>query len=582
MDEAVAAVLRQLEQGATARDLESDVVDFKTVGRSTQDALRDLAEAAMCFANARGGTVVVGVRDGGAGVDAYVGCQLDVGAVKRRIFELTEPSLVVPVEEVVRVGKRLLMITTPASSEVHSVQGRSTERLEKSCEPMSTSRIATVVADRRGDDWSALDTGIPADSVNPLAVAQARAMLERATDERVRQYSRSTDQDLLRRLGLVAASGSMNRAGALLLTEQWETQEHVNYIYRRTPAGALLANEHLGGPLLTALERALDFVDARLDRTSLNLPGGQQLQVADLPEPAVREAIVNGIMHRDYRRPGTVQIEHTATRLVVTSPGPLVDGVTVDNLLTTSSRPRNSVLARAIRILGLAETAGAGVDRMYVEMTRVGHQPPTFAAELSRVVVTLLGGAPNAAIARFVAGLPAGEADDADTMLVLLALLQQKTINAQALAPVLQKNETETVAVLERLAVEPVMLTERTRETARRALPKYRLREDALAALGSAVSYRRRTADEYDRKITGLLAETDAINARMVRLMLDLDVTSTSRVLADLVERGILVKTSEAQRGPSVTYGRGPKFPKKRTRSKRKVSSARQLSLDDE
>jgi ATP-dependent DNA helicase RecG len=284
-------------------------------------------------------------------------------------------------------------------------------------------------------------------------------------------------------------------------------------------------------------------------------------------------------MHRDYRRRGTVQVEHTATRMVVTSPGPFVSGVTPDNVLTTSSRSRNPALSRAIRTLGLAETAGTGVDRMYVEMAKVGHQPPSFSDDHHHVQVTLLGGAPNAALARFTATLPAGEAHDADTMVVLLTLIRQQTVTATAMAPLLQKDERETLAVLERLAAEPVLLLEPTRETARRASPKFRLREHVVAALGSAVAYRRRTVDEYDRKIIGLVRETGEINARVVRLLLDLDVTATSRVLADLVEREILVKTSQAQRGPGVTYGAGPRFPSKRRRPPTARESRAQPSL---
>ena len=49
----------------------------------------------------------------------------------------------------------------------------------------------------------------------------------------------------------------------------------------------------------------------------------------------------------------------------------------------------------------------------------------------------------------------------------------------------------------------------------------------------------------------------------MVRILLDLDTVGASRVLADLVEREILIKTSEATRGPSLTYGRGAAFPAK-------------------
>jgi ATP-dependent DNA helicase RecG len=121
----------------------------------------------------------------------------------------------------------------------------------------------------------------------------------------------------------------------------------------------------------------------------------------------------------------------------------------------------------------------------------------------------------------------------------------------------------EAQSVLARLSGDEIRLLEPTRETARRAYPKYRLREDALTALGSAVTYRRRTTDQLDRKVIELVNETGTINARMVRILLDLDTVGASRLLADLVEREILVKTSEARRGPSVTYGRGAAFPTK-------------------
>jgi len=157
-------------------------------------------------------------------------------------------------------------------------------------------------------------------------------------------------------------------------------------------------------------------------------------------------------------------------------------------------------------------------------------------------------------------------------MLTVLTLLTRRTVTASLMSPLLQKPEEETSTVLDRLATEPVRLLERTRESARRAHPVYRLREHAVAALGAALAYRRRTADEYDRKIIGLVREAGKVNARMVKLMLDLDTPATSRVLADLVEREILVKTSKSQRGPGVTYGPGPRFAQQRSGRPRKAS----------
>jgi ATP-dependent DNA helicase RecG len=561
---AVEAVLA----GATAASVENQYLDFKTQGRSVPDTLKDLAQAAVCFANAAGGRLIVGVADDKNGSDAFVGCTLEPHLTQRRIYELTDPALIVSVEQM-RVGDSdLLVVDVPSSPDVHAVAGRSTERIETTCRSMSTARIATLVAERRGDDWSAHDSGVRLADAAPVALEVARKFLARSSDPQRRAHARETDEDLLRRLGLVTASGTLTNAGSLLFTGT-DDDEQLAYVHRRTPAGTLVVNEHLSGPLLPGIRRVYDLIGARLDRTPVNLPGGQQLQVADLPEAAVREAVINGVMHRDYRRLGAVHIDHTATRLAVTSPGPFVGGVTVHNILTTSSRSRNPHLSAAVRMLGLAETAGAGVDRMYAEMARLGHQPPRFDADLDQVQVTLLGGSPNSYLARFVATLPSDEAEDADTMLVLLSLLTQRTVTARTMSPLLQKPEAETLAVLDRLSAEPVTLLERTRESIRRAVPFFRLREDAVASLGPALTYRRRTPDEYDRKIIGLVEEAGAVNARMVRLMLDLDASPASRVLADLVDRGILTKTSEAERGPGVTYGPGPLFPGRSARRAR-------------
>jgi len=67
MDAGIATVLATVWDGARAADLEGVTLDFKTVGRSIGDALKDLAEAAMRFANDQGGIIVVGIQDGVGG-----------------------------------------------------------------------------------------------------------------------------------------------------------------------------------------------------------------------------------------------------------------------------------------------------------------------------------------------------------------------------------------------------------------------------------------------------------------------------------------------------------------------------------
>ena len=87
---------------------------------------------------------------------------------------------------------------------------------------------------------------------------------------------------------------------------------------------------------------------------------------------------------------------------------------------------------------------------------------------------------------------------------------------------------------------------------------------DAIRALGVAVSYRARSGGDTDQKIVTVVREIGSITGRVVQTMFDVQPATASRILSDLVDRGVLVKTSKATRGPTVTYGPGAKFPSTR------------------
>lgn len=201
------AVLDSIYSGGTADGAESQTLDFKTQKRrSVQDTLEDLADAVACFANAGGGTVVVGVADRIAGPDAFVGHSLDVDATRNRVYELTDPSVLVEVESFVHRGGDVLVMNVPRGVTVHKVTSKMpTERVGTSCMPMSTQRIASLVAERQGDDWSSHDSGVPVDEVDEVAVAIARSRLERSVDPRRRERARSATVELLRALGVITS-----------------------------------------------------------------------------------------------------------------------------------------------------------------------------------------------------------------------------------------------------------------------------------------------------------------------------------------------------------------------------------------
>lgn len=573
------AVFDRILAGAPAAELESNQLDFKTQPDSKRDAIRTLLDAAVCFANTTGGTVVMGVANGTAGQSAFTGCDLDPAIVQRRIFELTEPALTVGARAEEYAGAVLLVVDVLQSFEVHAdKQGRATRRLGTDCLPISPQEHRRLREERLGVDWSAQPSRRAPDDVTARAMTAAREALSRVDDDR-RPLASLGDIDLLRALGVVDDAGRLLRAGEILFCEPAAgVNPAVLYQYRPTPGGEAAAVERLQAPLMLAFESAMTLVRARRNVTPLTLANGQQIEISDFPEVAVREALSNAVVHRDYRIAAPVNIEHSPSSFVTISPGPLVGSVTSKNILTHASTPRNPALARAARILRLAEETGRGVDRMFREMIRAGQDPPVIDEGVDFVRVVLSGGAPRTSVSRFVSQLPSEERDDTDTMLVLFTLCQRKTVSASEMAVILQKGEVEAEIILRRLAQDTPGILEPTRESQRSRKKQYRLRGDTLRTLGTAVRYHRRSNDQIDRKVIAHINEYGKITNRTLQNLFDIDVWRARDILADLQNRSLIVRISEASRGPSVEYGRGPKFP----RSRRGVRAPETEAVDPE
>ena len=459
---------------------------------------------------------------------------------------------------------RLLIVNVNAGSTVHAdTQGRSWHRVNTSCLPLTPADQARISQERSGFDWSAQNSRLRLGDVSSEALLAARTMLRRLPDDR-RQLAAYSNEDFLAALGVTSDRVHLTEAGRLLFCEDASAWNVIAYQYKATPGGEPRTVQRLSPPMLTAFGQVMQIIAARQSTTPVAMPNGQQMSIEDFPTIAVREALSNALCHRDWQASEPIAVDHSPEVFSVTSPGPLVSGVTPENILTMPSRPRNRCLATAARTLGLAEETGRGVDRMFRETIRSGRQPPNIEAFPDRAKVSFVGGAPDTNIARFVARLPDDEREDTDTMLLLYHLCRRQTVNSENSAVFLQKSAIESEAVLRRLAAEPANLLETTRHSRSRSRKVYRLRGDVVKGLGAAVTYNRRTVDETDRKIIEHVREYGKITNRTLQNLFDVHVYRARDLISSLQQRGLLARTSEQSRGPRVEWGPGPGFPKGR------------------
>jgi ATP-dependent DNA helicase RecG len=563
-------VLAKLQDGIAASELEGQQLDFKEAAGNVKATLAILADAAVCFANADGGRIVLGVNDKAkTRMKALVGISADYTSevVRRGVFDRTSPPLTLVVDERLEDGNRLLVIDVPPGVAPHSNSGGlATRRLGKECRPFTPAQQREFLVARGQYDWSADSSGIDLRKVSTAEMERLRELLlEAGSDE----LARLRDKPLLESLRLVATDGRLTMAGVLLVGKEAsiiETVPSYGYSYQYRPSPGSEATQRIRGtkPLLSAVESLMEAIAARTEVQPLNIAGGVQLRLVDYPPNAVRELLVNALIHRGFEDGGTVDIEHSPERLVITSPGALVAGVTPANILTHPSTPRHRLLAEAVARCQLAERTGQGIDRAYREMLRAGKKPPQIEDLESRVRASLSGGIGNDAFIHFVRDLPPELGGDVDVLIALSLLRDAKTVDALKLSEAIQRSPVEAQEVLTRISDGESGLLEPTRRTIRKPFPTYRLQNQPLVDLSRAVSYRRRTLDGIDEKVVDNVIEYGFVTNKTLQRLFDIDVYAARNMLTDLRDRDVLEKIGEARGGPGVKYGPGKKFPKKR------------------
>lgn len=554
-------VLQSVLDGATAGPLETETLDFKrdphtitgrnAPGNPQARLIEELVDAVVCFANARGGRIVLGVDDRTPGRQAFDGTQADAAFLRNRIYGNTRPQLTVPIEEVEFAGARLLVITVPEGLDlVTDSKGKAVRRDGTSCRPLPEDARRALAHERRNPDFTARVSQMSWQDIDPAAISQARSLLGHLVDLR-HQMADLDDRGLLRALNVLDRDDRLLIAGEILFCEP--DHDMLDVLMRPT-AGAEPSVRRSREPLVLLLPRALDLIRAAIDPevAHIALVGGQEIALPDFSPIAVDEAVTNALVHRDYARPERVVIDHSPNALRVWSPGGLPFGVTEDRLLSTVSTPRNAALMTAMQQLGLAERASRGIDRMFREQVRVGQQVPGIRAHEYSVEVYFTSGAPNRAFAGYVATLPRALRDNVDAMLTLVHLCQRPTLGLADGAGLLQLSESEAKDRLDALATDSDALIERDGD-ARRGV-RWRLRPSVASALGTAVQHRAR-ADSARPRVEAHLREYGWITNKTIRNMFDLDVQQATQILNDLRAANVVIKDPAGpQRGPSIRW----------------------------
>ncbi len=148
-------------------------------------------------------------------------------------------------------------------------------------------------------------------------------------------------------------------------------------VFKGTTKAVFVDRREYTGPLWKQIEEAFQFV-LRNIHLGANIVGIYRQDVYEIPPDAIRELIINAMVHRSYLDHGTIQVAVYDNRLEITSPGKLPMGQTIERMKEGYSKIRNEALAHAFAYMNLIEHWGSGIPRIIDKVKAAGLREPEF------------------------------------------------------------------------------------------------------------------------------------------------------------------------------------------------------------
>jgi ATP-dependent DNA helicase RecG len=459
----VDAALAGLAAGVPVPELEREGVDFKEeagrrgrggmllAGQRRSEAVASaLADEVACLANTPGGgALIVGVADDGTAM----GAASDRDWLRQRIHQRVDLAPAVE-ERFLPDGTRLLVVLVAEAREpVDNISGQLRWRVGSACAPVDRSEWWNDRLRRQGSDPLLAETQRTLGDIGPGAIVATRRLI-RGADVSAGDLGNQSDREMFTRLGVLLPNGHLTAAGVHMFCPAPRTVLELAALDVRGGDVISLAPDLAGLSLVEQLqetETRLDVLD-----TSIVLRAGLVLEsIRQIPWPAVREALLNAVVHRDWLPAEPVQLTWIQAdgSLDVVSPGGFQGGVNANSVLSTRYS-RNPALADLARAMGLVERQGVGVDRMYREMVVLGHRPPTIREEAGpRIRTRLVGGIPVTAMMTVASMIePAERRRDVVVAIAAYVLARDGFLSAVTLGGMLQVPRDEADDALDMIA----------------------------------------------------------------------------------------------------------------------------------
>lgn len=329
---------------------ETEIVELKSI------VMDDIKKEIIAFANCEGGTVYVGVADDGKvlGVENADECALQISNMVRDAVK-PDVTMFIHYETLECDGKAVVAVNIQRGTNRPYYLAKKGLRPEGvyvrqgySSVPATDTAIRQMIKETDGDSFENMR------SIN-------QALTFEAIKKEFEKRNVVFEQPQMQTLKIVSADGIYTNLG-LLLSEQCPHTIKVA-VFEGINQNVFKDRREFSGSLMQQLNEVYDYIDFH-NQTHATFRKLLRIDTRDYPEVAVREALLNTLVHRDYSFRASTLISIYDDRIEFVSIGGLLPGLELDDLMMGVSVCRNPHLANVFYRLQLIEAYGTGMKKI--------------------------------------------------------------------------------------------------------------------------------------------------------------------------------------------------------------------------
>ena len=363
---------------------------------------------ALC--NEGGGSLVIGMHD--SYPHKVIGTKQSegkIGELESNIYRDTNirPTIYELYEKPETKQGRVLVIEVPSRpiGMIFKFEDVALMRVGEELKPMSDEVYLKIIEEKEPDFSQKICREVTLDDLDDEAINILRHKY--SVKQNNPSFLTLPKEQILSDLDLITNDGVTNAAVILLgkkdVLKRVFPQAAVMLEYRNTEGQITFDNRtKYDEPFYIMIEKLWHDIDLRNGKFQV----AEGPYIFDIPyfnEEVIREAINNAIAHRDYRRNSETVIKQYPQKLIITNAGGFPVGVTIENLLTVPSTPRNRLLADVLSKTGIVERSGQGIDKIFKNTLSEGKQQPDYSrSDNFHVELALSATITNRAFALFI------------------------------------------------------------------------------------------------------------------------------------------------------------------------------------